>query len=154
MRVRCIYNQGKELPEYRRLEPDGNNSEYPLTIGMEYNVYGVVIGEEWIGFDGTVLEQGGNLDYFIRDDNGHGRFYPVELFEVMDSRIPGNWKFSFRPKADPRDAVYMEQFDYRAIFGYDELVLDKYHYVKLVDFDSDAIAIFKKRCAEIDSCFD
>lgn len=102
-----------------------------LTIGKEYLVMGMLLGE-------------GCLDYLI-DHGGYVSAYPYPLFETVDNKIPSSWFFKSLKNTD-------ENYPYQeAIWGYYELVFDDNHYEKLVDADEEAKQIYFRRKIELEN---
>jgi hypothetical protein len=139
MKIRCIYNTGEALRVYenRPLNKDElgrfgatGYTEFGLTIGKEYIVMGMILGE-------------GTLVYLI-DDGGYVSAYPYPLFEVVDQKLPASWYFK---TLNNSDANYPYQ---EAVWGYYELVFDDTHYEKLVDFEEEAVQVYFRRKIELE----
>ncbi|MBL7498707.1 hypothetical protein [Frankia nepalensis] len=61
----------------------------------------------------------------------------MEMFEVVDSRLPPGWLFTSYPNSD-----FLQ-----AIWGYGELVMDEFHYDALLEREENALMIFSSRVA-------
>lgn len=95
-----------------------------VTIGSNYLVAAISI------YVGLVM-------VLIRDDTHLPSRYPMEMFDVADSRLPSDWFFVNYPDSD-----FLQ-----AIWGYEELVVDEFHYDALLEREDDALAIFDSRVA-------
>jgi len=96
MRVRCINNAAKDLPEailekiWGKVD-DVKDRMFPLKVAKEYTVYGITIslGCAW---------------YYICDENF--TYYPVwspsGLFEISDGTLPLSWRARCGSKVDSR----------------------------------------------------
>jgi hypothetical protein len=137
MKAICRYNSASSLKEYERDTLSANqlgrfgataNSSYPLKIGKEYLIMGIIVFEKYTAFlvdDGVVLTA------------------PCYLFEVTDSRLNSQWSFRF---IEPTELIYPYV---QAVFGYHELANDKNAYESLIlDMDEDATLLYFKRKLE------
>ncbi len=121
MRIRCIANTGASLPESYINPAQGykKETEFPLTIGKEYNVYAL---KEWQG----------SVWYYICDDNY--MYYPMQnpapLFEVVDSRVSKYWRFKLHPNGLLKIA-------------FEQWLSDTYFYDKLTD-QKEEVLVFEK----------
>jgi hypothetical protein len=122
MRVRCIANTGKNLPE-NYIDPARGYTktiELPLTVGKEYMVYAIRL---WQGI----------VWYYICDDNYS--YYPIQtpapLFEVVDNRVSKYWRFMLNPNGVLR-------------FVFEQWLNDPYFYDKLTDQEEAEVEIFDK----------
>lgn len=139
MKIRCIYNTGEALRVYENKPLNKDElgrfgatgyTEFGLTIGKEYIVMGMILGE-------------GTLDYLI-DDGGYVSLYPYPLFEVVDNKLPSSWYFKSLKNTD-------ENYPYQeAVWGYYELVFDDTHYEKLVDVEEEAMRMYFRRKIELE----
>jgi hypothetical protein len=96
--------------------------------GKTYTVYGMVLYED-------------SIIYLLYDEYQMANWYPGELFEVIDHKIPSNWYYQF---------YGYQEIGISAIWGYRELVLSKEHYNGLGEQDSDEVALFFKNKEVID----
>jgi len=98
MRVRCIANQGTQLPA-SYLDPAGgfdHRTAFSLTIGHAYTVYALTIRRCGVWFY-TVDESGVNYPIW----------QPAPLFEVTDGRPSRYWVFGFHDRGlRDGDAVF------------------------------------------------
>jgi hypothetical protein len=122
MRVRCIANTGKNLPE-NYIDPARGYTktiELPLTVGKEYMVYAIRL---WQGI----------VWYYICDDNYS--YYPIQtpapLFEVVDNRVSKYWRFMLNPNGVLR-------------FVFEQWLNDSCFYDKLTDQEEAEVEIFDK----------
>ena len=132
MKIKCVANDGKVLSHIYGVLGDSDETKYPIKIGEVYNVYGQKI------FKGT-------LNYLIVGTRENlPSWYPVELFEVVDSLLPLEWYYEF----------YGYDCLVNAIWGYKELVLEENHHDELLEREDKAIRIFLKRKKEIDEYYE
>ena len=139
MKVRCIFNTGEDLRSYEKKSLNKEElgrfgatayTEYGLTIGKEYIVMGIILGE------GTL--------YYLIDDSGYASVYPYPLFEIVDNKLPQNWFYKALNNID-------ENYPYQeAIWGYYELCCDKNHFEQLIEREEDAQRIYFRRKIELE----
>jgi hypothetical protein len=122
MKVRCIANTGKFLPD-NYLDPARGYTkqiDLPLTVGKEYIVYAM---REWQG----------KFWYYICDDSYS--YYPIQtpapLFEVVDNRVSRYWRLMVYPNGVLRIA-------------FEEWFADPNFYDKLTDQEEAEVLIFEK----------
>lgn len=129
MRIKCIANEGKDLPE-DCLDPRGGygrEAKFALIIGKEYNVYAITL------FRGYVWYYICDEDYF-----SYPIWNPAPLFEVVDGRISRYWKYNFT-KGDKRWPGT------KTIFAFEEWANDPYNYYdRLTNGNETEVAIFKR----------
>ena len=141
MKVRCIYNAGKDLRayEYKLLKKDelgrfgaSENTQYgEIEIGKEYLVMGMIMFESYLSY--------------IIDDDGFISACPCQLFEVIDDKVSLSWHFRLVEK---NEDIYPYV---QAIWGYSELCFDKKSYERLiVEKEEEALRIYFKRKLEIE----
>ncbi len=135
MKVLCIANRGEALPEHyldARI-PRGPQSEFFVTIGKTYVVYGVECSR-------------GQVWYYIDDDDRH--WYPIRkpapLFQVVDGRLSTYW--SIRVSEGKHGSV--------AWLFFEEFISDKLFYDRLTDRSDREVEIFKQRKRQMDEEFD
>ena len=122
MRIRCIANTGRSLPESYIAPAQGykKETEFPLTVGKDYTVY-------------AIKEQQGTIWYYIVDDNA--MYYPIQtpapLFEVIDNRMSKYWRFKISDNGLLKIA-------------FEQWFSDPYFYDKLTDQKEEEVAIFEK----------
>lgn len=75
----CINNKNY-ISSHEWFTIDGEFVGYPLTQGNVYKVYAVFI------IDSTCR-------YLVFDDDNLPQFFPSELFECVDNRLPFDWRF-------------------------------------------------------------
>lgn len=135
MRVKYIKNREVEIPDVP-FSPV-NSREY-LDIGHEYNVYGIFLNR-------------GNLSYLIVGNDKYRimpTWEPVELFELIENKLPPNWYFQRSQEIVPKEKLNDPD---SAIWGYKELACDISHNDDLIlEMETEAIKIFLKRKLEID----
>jgi hypothetical protein len=119
MRVICRFNKGGALAQPRFEEGYTPATEFYLTIGQSYDVYAMALWEV-----GLVI--------LVVDDTSVPRWEPIELFEIVDRRIPATWEFDI---GEPSDLL-------RAIWGYSALIHDPDHHDSLSELESAALDVF------------
>ncbi len=116
MKIRCITNQGINLPPKYLDAKAGftNDIEFPVIIEKEYIVYALSI-------------RGDQIWYYINDEND--LYYPVHhpapLFEVVTDSISKYWKLKVDVKANNHENLLLLAFD--------DWVSDDFFYDKLTD---------------------
>lgn len=136
MKIRCVGNLGSQLPEMARSLPGITAAaKYDIQVGSEYVAYAVC---GWTDC---------SWHYLIVDDVGNGRpsWYPADLFEVVDGRLPPGWMMSYFGWGDWPTSVSL-----RAIIGYAEM-MDPAHHDALQDRDEEALRLFASRRREIEA---
>jgi hypothetical protein len=120
MIVKCLANKGRSLPaDYRGLYFT-EHTRFDVTPGQGYQVYEMALFNSGL----TVL---------VVDDQRQPNWYPIELFEVEDGNLPGNWCFALRNG---------DQAGTQAVWGHPRLVNDPALDEALADQDSDARVVF------------
>ena len=103
---------------------------FPLTFGKVYVVYSMYLTDEGI------------VKYLIISDGGRNYWYPPELFDITDNRLPSCWQYAFWGDD--------ERIPILAMWGYEEIVNRKDHYDDLIERKSSALSIFYARRREIE----
>jgi hypothetical protein len=86
------------------------------------------------------------LHYLLLPDNiSLPDWYPADLFEVVDGRIPPNWYFHHLMDNDPSEIKFE--------LGYREMAQSANHYVDLIERETDAVRVFLARKEEIENAF-
>lgn len=127
MKIQCKSSDGKKLSNKCQELGFTVNSDFDITLDREYVVYGVCIWRN------VIL-------YLISDDIDNPNWYPAELFSVIDSKISDGWSFTTYDDGE---------YDVEATLGYPQL-LDKSHYVKLIERESEALKIFFQEKSRMD----
>lgn len=131
MRVKSIANTGQALSPNSKALGNSNETKYPIEIGVVYTVYGQHLYK-------------GVLSYLLVGSYENlPSWYPVELFEIVDSLLPLEWYYNFLGY----DGNLI------SIWGYKELAIDEDHHDALIEREDKAIRIFLKRKKEIDDNF-
>ena len=128
MTVKCIANNGKAFIDY----------EIKPAFTSEQTVYGGLDVDE--NYAVMALCEYENNIYYLVDSHVIG-FYPYQLFEVVDNKVPSEWFFNINRRID---SVYMKY-----IFGYYEICFSNEHYNNLLEQDEGAIALFFIRRKDI-----
>ena len=142
MKIRCIYNSGKDLQPYET-KPFRNSNQFGrfgITPSGTYNE--IKIGEEYLVMGLIVFE---TYQAYLIDCGGFVSACPCQLFEIIDNQLPSSWYFRSIGK-DENMYPFIQ-----ALFGYPELCLDKKAYEKLiVEKDNDALRAYFKRKIELE----
>ncbi len=140
MKVKCLYNTGKGLPEVYRENKYDTNSEFQVTINKEYFVYGITTIKKYNWF-------------LICDDTYDGvygyypLYLPCHLFTIIDGKISKYWIAG--------EGIDEYDKSERIIrFGFRELIEEKYFNGNLVEGYKREVGIFQNYKRIIDSEFD
>ena len=133
MVVTCIANKGTALPE-SYLVPDAgfrHDTTFDLTVGREYIVYAMTLFH-------------GHMWYYICDDmyTYYPIWNPAALFEVTDSRLPSNWRYSSFPSRNDAGEI--------VLFAPERWAHDPYYYDQLTDGVREYVENFRALKAVID----
>lgn len=129
MEVNCIATEGYLFSMKNVKKGNISKTNFNgIQIGKTYTVYGIVLYEE-------------GIKYLIYDDYEMANWYPSELFDVTNRKLPLNWYYQFYGYRD---------FGVSAIWGYNELVVSEKHYNGLCEQRLDEVAIFLRRKEEMD----
>ena len=130
MIVECLTTTADGLPAsaYDSASGTTRDTEYPVTPGRHYAVYGITIlhGHAW---------------YYIHDDDDLDWpiHTPASMFAVIDGHLPTSWivgYFRFAPD------------NQRPHISFPEWASDHYFYERLVDGDAEAARVYAIRRAE------
>lgn len=136
MKVKCVANTGAALSEKQILKGNTRESAYEwLKVGKIYNVYGILLIQDTLNY--LVVGEYPNAIYFE----------PVELFKLIDNKIPPDWYFKPSIELVPAEKL-IDPFS--ATWGYKELAIDIRHSDRLLEREPEDIKIFLKRKHEID----
>lgn len=102
--------------------------KFHLTYGENYTVYGIEFTEK------------GFINLLIKDDTGviYPKFYPLEFFEIIDSRIS---KY-FTSKAENLSLI--KNVKYPFLVSFREAVYNDYFFDDLLNSNKQAVEIFNK----------
>src|SRR5574340_995911 len=107
MQVRCIANRGTALSLTAIRAGHTRETRFDIAIGEVHTVYAVSLWQ-------------GTVNYLIALFEDFPDWYPAELFEITDYRLPPNWFFKFFGYDDARGLT--------AIWGYKELATNYDYY--------------------------
>lgn len=132
MRVKAIKNNSGSFPKKYFDAGYTSQGKFDLELGKEYTVYGINVWSDYVSY------------LIIPEQSERPSWYPDQLFEITENRMPPDWCVAVFPNG--------EKNDLQLIVGYDEIVnsLDS-HYDALIERDPEALAIFNERKSEIDS---
>ncbi len=138
MRVRCIANSGKTLPQNYIDSTAGYSSNRifeEITLGKEYTVYVFTSwkGETW---------------YYIDDDAGryYPSTYPAPLFEVSDSRLSAYWRIRVE-QTETRAGIATSIVE----LAFEEWFADPYFFDKLTDQNEAEVKMFRQIKARMEA---
>lgn len=122
MRVTCVKETDfdAKLEILGRLDPM-DKGRYPVTVGMEYNVYFVILYHKYVYFG-------------IWDENKMMRAHPAALFCVIDRRLSRYWKLRFRAAEADHTPEFM-------VIGYQEMVENDDHLSGVFEFNRKDLSI-------------
>jgi hypothetical protein len=132
MKVKCVANQGKFLSTRSLSAGQLKSSEFQLEIDKLYTVYSISLWK-------------GTLTYLTMDKWFTLPFWhPAELFKVEDHLLPIEWFFKF---------FGHQEVGLEALWGYQEMIFDPFHYQNLIEREDNAVKTFLKRKEEIDNWY-
>jgi hypothetical protein len=129
MRAKCIANSGEKLSKIAQAGGYPAHTQFHLTIGDFYNVYGVNMWRNTINY------------LTINSANTLPIWSPAELFQLTDYRVPPNWYFKY---------LITDPLILNGIWGYQELAMDPKHHDGIIAEDKNAVRLFFERKGEID----
>ncbi len=122
--VTCLSRMRKDV-----IEPDcaryTSEVSEELLPGNQYAVYGLCLIEDCLLYLIDPIVQGSSRPFW----------YPSSLFSVCDSRLPNGWHFKQYPEVDYSNGV-------KAIWGYDQLVHSREHFIGLIEREPKDIELF------------
>lgn len=131
MKVKCLYNSGKDLKKQTLAQGYTNQSEMYLELNKSYNVYGIC-------YDNGIFH------YLVLSMHKQPDWYPSELFTIIDKRISYRWYFEkYDLDANPNRII-------EAIWGYYELVKLENHFDDLANREDEALSTFMERKEQMD----
>ncbi|GAA1010047.1 hypothetical protein Aple_039780 [Acrocarpospora pleiomorpha] len=101
---------------------------FHLTIGREYIVYAMLLSNT-------------GLNFLVMEDNGLPRWKAIELFDVIDGKIPPHWEFLSLEDQGQYQQVF-------ALWAYPAMIQNRDHFDALAEGEGWALAEFKN---EVDS---
>ena len=110
----------------------GYSSQVILGLDADtlYVVYGISIWRDVIHY------------LIIPSDYTLPFWFPADLFDVVEKKMPCNWYFRYMGGENPNEL--------KMIIGYKEMVLDKTHYFDLIERETCAVRTFLTQKKEID----
>lgn len=141
MLVSCKFNTGAEIPASSRSLGESEETEFsPLKIGSEYLVF-------------SILSISGNLYFLVCGENEKPLWVPNALFVMIDSRIPDGWGLCIT-SAKEDYKILKEQLNIEAIFGYEELINEYFHYIGLLERDDRELLKFYREKTRVETWWD
>lgn len=140
MKVRCVHRHGDRIPEDVLALGNTSSARFDVSYGREYMVFGICLSKQAIPpFSKGVIEY-----LVLNDETYRPDWMPAFLFQVIDPQLPSKWFFCWKPQC-PDLAI-------EAIWGYAELAAsDGRHCVDLIERKTDALQVFQRRRAEIET---
>ena len=129
MKVKCIYITGESLSQKFIDIGWTKQSQMYLKINQEYEVYGMYY-------------YSGIFKYLVVEDDSSPNWYPSEIFEIVNNKIPTWWYFDMID--NPKGGI-------EALWGYDELINNEDHYDNLINREKVDLEIFHKRKKTIEN---
>jgi hypothetical protein len=128
VRLVCTGSTGADLPA-DALERSGNTpfSRFNVTVGDEYDVWAMALWTYGIGV-------------LIVDDTGRPNWKPIDLFVVVDGRLPKHWEF----------AVVRQHEPVLALWGYPTLARDPNHHDNLIERKLSALDAFLRESGAVE----
>jgi hypothetical protein len=134
MIVTCLDNTQSSLHPGQWPRGSSDNGTYPVTLGQEYLVVGMLMWENL-------------LSLLIPDDYGGPCDIPAGMFTLGTWEIPPGW--AFRLSSGIRVGGRAQWSDPEcAVWGYPEWVHDPKHGHDLMDCEPAALALFAQRVHE------
>lgn len=130
MKVICKKNTSKDFDLKEVRSVISNEVRYPIEIGKEYLVMGIMI-----------LKRDKCIQYLI-DDSGRPFWIPYLLFDISDNALPNNWYVSIFDKNSPGDLFYLS--------GFYELCNDEDFHDSLMERDEEAMILYFQRKIELE----
>ncbi|HTN36337.1 MAG TPA: hypothetical protein VL053_04630 [Arachidicoccus sp.] len=125
MKVICKYNDPSNLPSGI---PD--NFDYGLEINKEYLVTGIL-----------TFKQSDDL-YFLVDESGRPSWFPFQIFEIINNKLPKIWFIKINVRND--------YVDYKNLIGFNELCNNDAFFNQLLERDEEAMQVYFKRKIELE----
>lgn len=129
MRVKCVLRDARDLNNKlvehrlrRSIHLDGPIGD--LGLGKIYNVVGL---QESDGGIWVMLDTVEKSDYPYP--------YPIEMFEIIDCSLPGDWCINFVQRSD---GAFIKRIGFR------EWATDETFYERLIDGDQGAIDVYRR----------
>ena len=125
MKVICKHNDPSNLPS-----GIPNNFDYGLEINKEYLVTGILN-----------FKQSNDL-YFLVDESGRPSWFPFQIFETVNNKLPKNWFVKIN--------VGNDYVDYKNLIGFNELCNDDDFFNQLLERDEEAMQVYFRRKIELE----
>jgi len=129
MKAKCLYNLGDKLSKPTLRVGYSPNDLFHLNVGEIYTIYGVQVWRGIIKY--LTLNAPGSLPVW----------YPAEIFQLVDYRVPPNWYYKFLTE---------EEGILNSVMGYQELAMDPKHHDGIIAEEPAAVKLFFERKKEID----
>jgi hypothetical protein len=122
MRVDCIANTASDLSEKHFMIGYTDESVLNLARGRNYKAFGISLYR-------------GVLHFLVCDETDLPNWYPSEVFQIVDPKIPSHWLVFSRPD----NAVGLQ-----LLISYPAMIEDEFHYDDLLERDTAALDVFRK----------
>lgn len=125
MKVICRFNDPSNIPDNI---PD--DFDYGLDLGKEYLVMGML-----------TFKESNNL-YFLVDEGGRPSWFPFQIFEISNNKIPESWFVKINTDND--------YTDYFNLISFDELSNQEDYFNQLLGRDEEAMQVYFRRKIELE----
>jgi hypothetical protein len=124
MRVTCKANTANAIPpgQISNFVVDPDQAVFHISVGTEYFVSAMALYKS-------------SLILLLVDDTEKPNWYPIQMFSVIEGKLPSDWFFS---------TTVATQHGVDAVWGYEQLVANPKHYEELIERDPDALRAFKR----------
>jgi len=130
MKVSCAATNLSRSTQLNLVSFDAPLINWDLSLGEIYTVYSISVCKNVLHY------------LVVPEECGLPDWYPAELFEVVNEKLPENTYFK-NFTGDPRGL--------NALWGYQEMVLNYSHYGDLLERQEHALHIFHLRKQEFDN---
>ncbi len=124
MKVICKYNNPSNLPDYIP-----NDFDYGLELNKEYLVMGILN-----------FKNSDNI-YFLVDENGLPSWFPAQIFDISNNKIPNNWVMKINEDI---------HIDYKNLISFNELCDNEFLFNQILERDDSAMNIYFNKKIELE----
>jgi hypothetical protein len=131
MNARCIHKSNDPVPPELVALGSTPSTRFDVKYGAVYEIYGICLFSRVLHY------------LVINEETNRPDWTPACLFEVMNARFSQAWHYSYW---GPNN-----EFGVEAVWGYSEMVTSPKHYVDLIEREAEALELFQRRCAELET---